>query len=70
MDEARATLVALADHPSVEGGGIVLTQFWRAGAVDYRKIPQLRDVDLSAYRGTSRLETRITVTKRRSLKAA
>lgn len=63
LEAARQALIALADHPSVEGGGVILTRFWRAGSVDYRKVPQLTGVDLEAYRGTSRLETRITVAK-------
>lgn len=63
LEAARQALIALADHPSVEGGGVVLTRFWRAGSVDYRKVPHLPGVDLEAYRGTSRLETRITVAK-------
>lgn len=72
LDEARQVLLALADHPSVEGGGVLLTQSWRAGSVDYRKIPELSDLDLTPYRGAGRLETRITVAKAKTqvLKAA
>lgn len=70
LDEARQALLDLADHPSVEGGGVVLTQFWRAGSVDYRKVSELQAVDLTPYRAPSRLETRITVAKEASLKAA
>ncbi len=44
-------------------GGVVLTQYWKAGLVDYCKIPQLTGGDLGAYRGAARSETRITVTK-------
>ena len=72
LEEARQSLLAMADHPSVEGGGVLLTQSWRAGSVDYRKIPELRDLDLTPYRGPGRLEMRITVAKAKSpvLKAA
>jgi hypothetical protein len=60
LDDAKAALVALASHPSESGCGVSLTKFWKRGAVDYKKVPALKGVDLEAFRGTSRMETRVT----------
>lgn len=61
MDEAKAALVALTSHPSETGCGVSVSQFWKRGSVDYKKVPTLNGVDLDAYRGASRMETRVTV---------
>lgn len=61
LDVARQALVSLAQHPKEQGAGITVTQFWKQGAVDYKKIPQLQGQDLSPYRGEARRETRILV---------
>jgi len=58
-DEAKAALVALASHPSESGAGVSVTQFWKKGAVDYKRVPQLKGVDLESYRKESRLEVRV-----------
>ena len=58
---ARDALVALALHPKATGGGVSVTRFWKAGAVAYAKVPQLQGLDLTAYRGKSREEVRISV---------
>lgn len=36
-------------------------QFWKTGNVDYKKVPQLKGVDLDAYRGKAREEIRVSV---------
>jgi putative phage-type endonuclease len=59
---AREQLVALAEHPSESGAGVAVTRYWKAGSVDYKKIPDLRSVDLEQYRSAPRLETRVIVT--------
>lgn len=59
LDEAKATLVALATHPSESGAGVSVSQFWKRGAVDYKKVPVLKGVDLESYRSPSRMETRV-----------
>lgn len=59
-DEAKAALVALTSHPSESGAGVSVTQFWKKGAVDYKKVPQLKGVDLEPYRKESRMEVRVT----------
>ena len=61
LDEAKAALVALASHPSESGAGVSVSQFWKRGGVDYKKVPALQGVNLENYRGTSRMETRVSV---------
>lgn len=60
LDEAKASLVALATHPSESGWGVSVSQFWKRGSIDYKRVPALNDVDMEAYRGASRMETRVT----------
>jgi putative phage-type endonuclease len=61
LDAARIALVALAQHPREQGAGVSVTRFWKAGNVDYKKVPQLKGVDLDAYRGKSREEVRVSL---------
>jgi putative phage-type endonuclease len=61
LEEAKAALLALASHPSEAGCGVSVTQFWKRGAVDYKRVPALQGVDLEQYRGASRMEARVTV---------
>jgi len=60
-DEAKAALIALTAHSSESGAGLKVTHFWKLGTVDYKKIPQLKGVDLEPYRGAAREEVRVTV---------
>lgn len=60
LDRAREALVALAQHPREHGAGVTVTRFWRAGSVDYKKVPALRGVDLEPYRGKGREEVRVS----------
>ena len=52
--------MALAQHPREQGAGVTVTRFWKAGSVDYKKVPALRGIDLEPYRGRGREETRVT----------
>jgi putative phage-type endonuclease len=61
LDEVKAALAALATHPSESGAGISVSQFWKRGNIDYKKVPALKDVDLEIFRGPSRMETRVVV---------
>jgi len=61
LDEAKASLVALADHASVSGGGVTVTRFWKSGAVEYKKIRELQALDLEQYRGPAREEVRVAI---------
>lgn len=63
VDALKQRLMQLAAHTSEQGGGVSVSRYWKAGTVDYRKVPQLADVDLEQYRGAQREETRVTVLK-------
>ncbi len=60
LAKARDDLVALACHPREQGSGVSVTRYWKAGNVDYKKVPMLKDVDLTLYRGKAREEVRVT----------
>jgi len=61
LDAAKAALVALAAHPRESGAGVSVTRFWKAGNVDYKRVPELGGVDLNGYRGKAREEVRVSV---------
>jgi putative phage-type endonuclease len=61
LDAARERLVGLAQHPSEVGAGVSVTRFWKTGRVNYKAVPQLKGVDLDAYRSSGRFETRVSV---------
>jgi putative phage-type endonuclease len=61
LDRAKEALVALARHPREQGAGVSVTRFWKAGNVDYKKVVELKGVDLEAYRGKAREEVRVSV---------
>jgi hypothetical protein len=54
-------LVALAEHPREQGACVSVTRYWKTGNVDYKKVVELRGVDLEAYRGKGREEVRVTM---------
>lgn len=57
--KARDELVALAQHPREQGAGVSVTRYWKAGNVDYKRVPELKGIDLNCYRGKSREEVRV-----------
>lgn len=59
LDAARQRLLDLAMHPRETGSGVSVVRIWKAGNVDYKKVPELRD----RYRGKGREEVRVTVAK-------
>ena len=61
LEQARTVLVALAVHPREQGAGVSVTRYWKAGNVDYKKVPALKGLDLKAYRGKAREEVRVGV---------
>lgn len=63
LEAAREKLVGLATHPSESGAGVTVTRFWKQGNVDYKKVPELKGVNLDSYRGKGREEVRVTVAK-------
>ncbi len=60
FERAKQALVALAEHPREQGAGVSVTRYWKAGNVDYKKVVELKGVDLEHYRGTGREEVRVT----------
>lgn len=63
LDEAKTQLIGLASHSSEKGCGVCVSRYWKAGNVDYKKVPQLAGVDLESYRGATREEVRVTIAK-------
>jgi putative phage-type endonuclease len=63
LDRARERLVSLASHASESGRGVTVTRFFKQGAVEYKKVPELKVVDLDRYRAAGRVEVRVTVAK-------
>ena len=61
LAEAKDRLAALTSHTSETGGGVSVIRYWKTGAIDYRKVPELASVDLEQYRAAPRQETRVTV---------
>jgi len=51
LDAAKSVLAALATHPKEAGFGVAVMRFWKAGTIDYKRIPELKGVDLERYRG-------------------
>ena len=60
LERAKEALVALAAHPREQGAGVSVTRFWKAGAVDYKRVVELKGLDLEQYRGKGREEVRVT----------
>ena len=58
-DEAKAQLVGLAAHAKEQGGGVTVNRFWKRGAIDYKRVPELKGVDLERYRGAVHCEVRV-----------
>lgn len=63
LDAARQRLVALTEHTSEQGFGVTVSRYWKAGSIDYKRVPEIVDVDLEQYRGAAREEVRVTVAK-------
>jgi hypothetical protein len=63
FDEAKERLVSLSAHAKEEGGGLVLTRFWKRGSIEYKRVPELADVNLDAFRGPNREEIRVTIAR-------
>lgn len=62
-EQAKTHLVGLATHASERGAGVQVTRYWKQGAVDYKRVPELAGVDLEQYRGAAREEVRVSVAK-------
>jgi hypothetical protein len=60
LARARTKLLTLAGDASCGGAGVCVTRYFKAGTVDYGKIPELQSVDLDAYRKAGHWESRVT----------
>lgn len=49
--KAKAKLLDLTDDGNCFGGGVKCSKFKRKGSIDYKKIPELKGVDIDKYRG-------------------
>jgi putative phage-type endonuclease len=64
LEEAKERLTSLAsDHPSIKGGGVTLSRFWKAGNIDYKNVPEITGVDLEQYRGEGSWVVKVSVNK-------
>lgn len=63
MEEAKAALIGLSQAKKSHGAGVTVTKSFRKGAIDYAKVPQLKDVDLEPYRKKDTETTTITLEK-------
>ncbi len=52
-EDCRETLIELSENKRCKGAGIKTQRITRKGAVEYKKIPELQDVNLEAYRKPS-----------------
>lgn len=55
--------MALASHASESGHGVTVTRFFKQGNVEYKRVPELKIVNLDRYRAAGRVEVRVTVAK-------
>lgn len=64
LDEAKDRLIGLAsDHPSIKGGGVTVSRFWKAGNIDYKNVPEISGVDLEQYRAEGSWVVKVSVAK-------
>ena len=61
LEAARHALLALVKHPKECGAGVTVSRYWKAGNVDYKRIPALQGLDLTPWRGKGREEVRVTM---------
>lgn len=60
-DAADNCLKVIARDRNIQGFGTKVTRYFRKGSVDYKGIPELKGVDLEAYRKPATENTRITI---------
>lgn len=60
LDAAKKRLVRLSKHTNESGAGVTVTRYWKAGNVDYKRVPQLAGIDLDQYRKVPHQEVRIS----------
>lgn len=61
LEAKRASLLALAGGKSAKGCGVQVIVSERKGNIDYKKIPELKGIDLEQYRGATIQTTTVKV---------
>ena len=59
LDEARQALIGLTRHACEKGDGVTVVKVFKQGSVDYKKVPELKGVDLDRYRKPGAMEVRV-----------
>lgn len=62
-DKLKEEILAKVSHPKMKACGVSITQVERAGTVDYKKIPELKGIDLEKYRKASTQYYKMTIDK-------
>lgn len=65
LEIAKSELIKAAElekHPRLEVGGIKIQQISREGSINYKSIPELKEIDLEKYRGKGSIYWKIGVT--------
>jgi hypothetical protein len=52
----------LSNDELLDALGVTVIRYWKNGAVDYKRIPELQSLALEQYRAAPREETRVTTT--------
>jgi hypothetical protein len=60
LAKARARLLELAGGSSAQGSGVCVARYFKAGTIDYSRIPELQNIALDAYRKAGHWESRVT----------
>jgi putative phage-type endonuclease len=62
LEAAKERLTSLAsEHPSIKGGGVTVSRFWKAGNIDYKNVPEIASADLEKYRGEGSWVVKVSV---------
>ena len=51
-EDLRSSLICMSGKSNCKGGGIKLSKIVRKGSIDYKAIPELKEIDLEKYRKT------------------
>jgi hypothetical protein len=60
LDAAKDKILALAKEESCYGAGVKHLRSFEAGRVAYAKVPELKGVDLTPYRGAGFFKTTVS----------
>jgi hypothetical protein len=60
LEAAKEQLGALTSLTSERGAGVSVTRYWKAGSIDYKKVPVLVGADLERYSGAAREEVQVS----------